>query len=105
MTKNDKGLDELYSNWREGECQDCDVWGPVNDLGLCEDCDAKLDRDLIRQRAWEYSAAAFGVPVEKREELRRQVIRQFGEKLELIALEGETPSKAAHRSQGKRRKR
>jgi hypothetical protein len=33
------------------ECQGCDAYTRVNDLGLCEDCDAKLDRDLIRQRA------------------------------------------------------
>jgi hypothetical protein len=57
----------------------------VNDLGLCDECSGKLDRDLIRQRDWDYSVSAFGLDVAKREELRRQVIFQYGEKLELIA--------------------
>lgn len=35
---------------------------PVNDLGLCEDCASKLDRDMIRKRDWAYSVLAFGCP-------------------------------------------
>jgi hypothetical protein len=71
----------------EGECVGCDLWAPLNDLGLCDDCNAKLERDLIRQRGWDHSATAFAVPAEKLEELRRQIIAQYGEKLELIAPE------------------
>jgi hypothetical protein len=40
---------------------------------------------MIRQRAWDYSALAFGLPVEDREKLRGQVIAQYGQALELIA--------------------
>ena len=69
----------------EDECQGCDIFTRVNDLGLCEECAGKLERDLIRQRDWDYSAKAFGVPASKREALRRQVVAQHGEKLELIA--------------------
>ncbi len=76
--------DELWDGY-EGQCQACDRLGPINDLSLCDDCAAMFERDLIRQRHWEYSAWAFGVPPEFREELRRQVIAQFGEALELIA--------------------
>jgi hypothetical protein len=83
--------EEPFGLW-QGQCQACETWGPVNDLMLCEECAAMsrlrgtmLERDLIRQRDWEYSATAFGLSPEACEELRRQVVRQFGEALELIA--------------------
>ncbi|MDY6989485.1 MAG: hypothetical protein SWQ30_15675 [Thermodesulfobacteriota bacterium] len=69
----------------EGECQGCDVFQPLNDMGLCEACAGKFDRDLIRQREWAYSALAFGCPESKLEELRKEVIQQHGADLELIA--------------------
>ena len=40
-------------------CVGCDLPFPVNDLGLCDECFAKLERDLIRARDWDYSATAF----------------------------------------------
>lgn len=66
-------------------CAGCDIFLPVNDLGLCDDCNAKLERDLIRSRDWDYSGMAFGVPSEKYEALREQVIRDYGAGYELIA--------------------
>ena len=69
----------------EGECQGCDIFQSLNDLGLCEECAGKLDRDLIRQRDWTYSVLAFGVPESKREELRKEVIKHYGAEHELIA--------------------
>ena len=65
----------------EGECQGCDSFESLNDIGLCQECDAKLDRDLIRERDWAYSASAFMVPKSKLEELRTKVIEIYGEKL------------------------
>jgi len=101
----DEDLDELWGMW-DGQCQACDRFGRVNDLSLCENCDAMLDRDLIHQRDWEYSATAFCVPPEHREELRRQVIAQFGEALELIAPPGEVEKNQFSRSrEGRRKKR
>jgi len=87
MSELKDNLDDPDESWLgyEGQCQACDLYGPVNDLSLCQDCAAKLDRDLIRQRDWEYAALAFGLPAENREELRRQVIAHYGEKLELLA--------------------
>jgi len=82
----------------DGQCLACDIWGRVNDLGLCEECDGKLDRDLIRQRAWAYSASAFGLGPDDREQLRRQVIAQYGEALELIAPPEKTPRRRRSRS-------
>jgi hypothetical protein len=38
---------------RDGQCQACDKWGPVNDLMLGQECDAKVQRDLIRARDWD----------------------------------------------------
>ena len=34
----------------EGECVGCDMYGRLNDMGLCEECAGKLERDLIGQR-------------------------------------------------------
>ncbi|HRQ42376.1 MAG TPA: hypothetical protein PLD25_31045 [Chloroflexota bacterium] len=39
---------------------------------------------LIRQRDWEYSATAFRMSDDAREELRRKVVAEYGEGLELI---------------------
>jgi len=71
----------------EVQCQGCDSLGQVDDIGLCSTCGAKMDRDMIRQRAWEYSVTAFGWPVDKREDLRKSVLEKYGENLELIAPE------------------
>jgi len=54
-------------------------------MGLCRVCAAKLDRDMIRNRDWDYSVTAFGVKPADREKLRERVIAEYGEKLELIA--------------------
>lgn len=94
--------DELGSF--DAVCVACEAMTRVYDLGLCADCGEKFDRDLIRQRDWEYSATAFAVPPGKREELRMHVIREHGPDLELIAPTTASPSmpKAPH---GRRRPR
>lgn len=69
----------------EATCQGCDAFATVDDLGLCEECAAKLDRDMIRQRYWDYSSTAFFTPKEKYEELRKHIIKNYGAALELIA--------------------
>jgi len=78
--------EEAFGIW-EGQCQACDTWGRVNDLMLCEECDAKVQRDLIRARDWDYVAVAFGLDDEGRKRLRAEVIRQYGAKNELIIRE------------------
>lgn len=88
----------------EGECQGCDIFTRVDDVGLCEDCAAKLDRDLVRQRDWKYPKVAFAIPPEKREDLRSKVIKQYGADLELIALYKATKSKPKHKKRGEREK-
>ena len=75
--------EETFGIW-EGQCQACEVWGPVNDLMLCEECDAKVQRDLIRARDWDYVATAFGLDDEGRERLRAEVIHQYGAQNGLI---------------------
>ena len=52
MYESDENGDELWGEW-DGQCQACDCWGRVNDLMLCENCAAMLERDLIRQRDWD----------------------------------------------------
>jgi hypothetical protein len=92
--------DELWPGY-EGQCQACDLFGPINDLSLCRDCGAKFERDLIRQRDWDYAASAFGLPAENREELRRQVIAHYGEKLELLASPKESRSSRMQKKRAK----
>ena len=87
---------ETFGLW-EGQCQACDTWGPVNDLMLCEECDAKIQRDLIRARDWDYVAAAFGLDDEGRERLRAEVIRQYGAKNELIINDRQPERKSRKR--------
>ncbi len=66
-------------------CVGCDIPLPVNDLGLCDECFMKLERDLIRSRDWAYSATAFAVAPEHYEALRERVIQKYGADYELIA--------------------
>jgi hypothetical protein len=94
--------DEFWPNF-EGECAGCDNLLLLNDLGLCDECAEKLDRDLIRQRDWAYSSLAFGVPVEQREALRQRIIRQFGDSYELISAR--KASKKRHSSIRKKKRK
>ena len=77
-------LEDLFGCF-EGECRGCDIFCRINDLGLCNECAGKLERDLIRERDWDYTVSAYGLTDSRREELRSQVVAQYGEKLELIA--------------------
>jgi len=70
---------------RDDQCAGCEAFGRIDDLGLCENCSTKLERDLIRERDWAYSVTAYGLNDEQREEVRRQIVGEFGEDLELIA--------------------
>lgn len=95
--------DENDPYWREAECYACEMFAPLDDLGLCGECSAKLDRDMIRERAWAYSMTAFGVAPEKYEELRAAVIAKYGAAMELIAPE--SPSAKPKRSRRRKRRR
>ena len=97
----DNDLDDY--GFYEGTCQGCDIFQPLNDLGLCEKCARKLDRDLIRQRVWAYSVSAFGVPDSELENLRKEVIKHYGEKLELIAPKNRNQKKSKKRKRKKKR--
>ena len=33
----------------------CDLFTMLNDFGLCEECAGKLERDLLRQRDWDFT--------------------------------------------------
>lgn len=72
-------------------CAGCDLPFPVNDLGFCDDCFMKLERDLIRARDWEYSATAFMTPQEDLEALRERVIQDYGADYELIESSDTAP--------------
>ena len=60
---------------------------------------------MIRQRDWAYSAIAFGCPKDKLEDLRDEVIKKFGKKLELIAEEKPTKKKSKKNRRRNRMKR
>jgi|GEM_PF-707963 len=74
--------DNHRSSWA---CASCDLPLPLNELGLCAGCAAKLERDLIRARDWEYSMA-FMLPPEQREVARARVISDYGAANELFDL-------------------
>lgn len=87
-------------------CRGCDLTLPLNDLGLCDDCYSKLERDLIRMRDWEYSAEAFGVPDEQLEALRDRVVRDYGAAYELLEQPHEySPKNKRSKSRATQRKR
>ena len=69
----------------QGVCAGCDTIGQLDDLSLCEESGAKLERDLIRKKDWDYCASAFGLSPEQREELFKNVLKHYGKALELIA--------------------
>ena len=97
--------DELNGfGYYEAECRGCDLFTILNDFGLCVECAGKLERDLIRQRDWDYSALAYGVPAENREALRNEIIGRYGGKLELISPNGEPGRKRKKKRRGKRKK-
>ncbi len=76
----------------------------VYPLGLCDNCFAKLERDLIRSRDWDYSVTAFGVAPDQLKVLRERVIRDYGAAYELI----ESPRKPKNKrsqSRASQRKR
>jgi len=98
----DSEVDELNGfGLYDGECRGCDFFTRVNYVGLCEECAGKYERDLIRQRELDYSAFALGIPAEKREALRKEIIGGYGERLELLAP---APKKDAQRKRKKNRK-
>ena len=99
------GLDNHEFGLYEAQCHGCDIFTRVDDVGLCENCAGKLERDLIRERDWAYSTIAYGVPPEKREELRKKVIQKHGKALELIAPYDVPKSKSAARKRGRKKQR
>lgn len=92
-------FDDQFNEQRyAAECQACEDFGPVGDIGLCETCAAKLDRDMIRERAWDCSATAFMVGPEKREALRAATLAKYGTALKLIAPESGARKSARSRN-------
>ncbi|MBE2268363.1 MAG: hypothetical protein IAE80_09035 [Anaerolinea sp.] len=97
-----KRRDDEQNSW---ECVGCDLPLPLNDLGLCAECAAKLERDLIRARDWEYTTTAFFLSAEQQEALRARIIREYGAKNELL-VEEKPKSKPKHtHSRATQRKR
>lgn len=95
--------DDEFGLW-DGVCQACDAYSRVDDTSLCEDCsgklECKLERDLIRKRDWAYSALAYGCPKSRLEERRNEIVRRYGNRLELLAEE-EKPAKRTKKRRGK----
>ena len=84
----------------EGFCVACEWHGSLDATGLCDDCGAQLERDLIRRRDWRYCHSVVDMGDAAREKLRRDVIRQHGSALELLL--DDVPSKRG-RKRSKRR--
>jgi hypothetical protein len=86
--------DEYWKGWNGEICIGCDLPSQVNHLSLCQDCAAKLERDLIRSRDWDRSGLAFGTPDAELENLRLHILREYGTDYELIL-----PANSAERKQ------
>ena len=99
----DLDIEDYWYNY-DGECQDCGIYGSVDEMLLCDDCASKLERDLIRQRNWDYCVSAYAVPGKEREKLRNNVIKKYGKSLELILLSGKASNKRSFRRRKKRNK-
>ena len=99
----DEDLDN-YGSY-EGTCQGCDFFKLLNDLGLCEECAGKLERDLIRQRDWAYSISAFGMSNSELEKLRKGVIEHYGEKIELLSPKKKPKRKNRKKTQKTKKRR
>lgn len=80
-----------------GLCVACDCYGSLDESGLCEGCHAKLQRDMVRERAWDYSLLTWAQPPERREEIRAKVIAQYGKRMELLADEARPKKKKRKR--------
>jgi hypothetical protein len=80
-------------------CAGCERLVAVDDLGLCQECSAKLDRDLIRARDWAYSVTAALTQETERETLRLNVIARYGAAYELI----QPPTQAERRARKPKR--
>ncbi|MEE9392510.1 MAG: hypothetical protein V3W41_08390 [Planctomycetota bacterium] len=93
---------DLEAHW--ADCHGCDSFIPVDEVGLCRDCSVKLERDLLRQRDWVYSSCCYGVPNDKREELRLSVIKKHGAALELLAPDPKTAAGKDRKRQRQKRK-
>lgn len=71
----------------DGPCRMCEDDGPVGEDGLCETCTDKLERDMLRNRLWGNSLTASYLSPDQYEDLRRDVIEQFGREMELLTKE------------------
>jgi hypothetical protein len=85
-------FEDRRNSW---ECVGCGLPLPLNEQGLCADCNAKLERDLIRARDWEYTTTAYFLSAEQQEALRARIIREYGAKNELL-VEDKPKSKPKH---------
>jgi hypothetical protein len=88
----------------DGQCRACDEYGRVDATLLCEFCAEQIERDLIRLQDWEYTVSGYALPPEAREKLRKQVIKQYGKALELIADPNPPRRKRRHRRKNKKKK-
>ena len=82
----EEAFDEIFGEG-EGPCGVCGTDDPVDEMGFCETCADKFERDTLRLRRWKYSITAAYTPGEEYEDLRRDVIEQFGEELEILSEE------------------
>lgn len=67
-------------------CIGCNKFCLVNGLNLCDECFAKLERDLIRAGIWEYSATASTLSEDQLAALHERVLREYGTRYELIKV-------------------
>ncbi|WP_341285801.1 hypothetical protein [Priestia megaterium] len=77
----------------EGECHGCFMIKKVNHIPFCESCNSKMERDLVRQRSYDYSELTVHLSSkEAKENVRKNIIFKYGPKLEIVIDEKYDPS-------------
>lgn len=79
-------LEEILKDY-EGNCRGCGTVANLDDMGYCESCGEKFERDMLRLRKWEFSLTASYIPQDEYESLRQDTIDQFGREFEILTEE------------------
>ena len=77
-------VDEILNDY-EDHCRGCNNFSHLDDMGYCEKCGEKFERDMLRLRRWEFSLTASYIPKDEYENLRQDTIDQFGPEFEILS--------------------
>lgn len=68
----------------QGFCEVCNMHENLNDVLLCNNCNEKLERDLIRKGEYDYSSQSAFKSTEERKNIHKNIIKKYGSNMELL---------------------